>query len=173
MNPNDMLLLTNPAGLAAVIFGLIACARAMLAKGILQPQIGFVEGFAGANIAGQLRLNDGFILRKFAIRQRGCNLDSAGLTIDGHHIRLHRFQRHQQRQRNCQQGSDAASSAGNDAKANHSSALIITVPAMASKRTSRSMRARLSTENTGEPLRRSSSGGCTSAPTCVCTVAKA
>jgi hypothetical protein len=38
MNLNDMLLLTNPAGLAAVLFGLIACAGAMLAKGILQPQ---------------------------------------------------------------------------------------------------------------------------------------
>jgi hypothetical protein len=38
MNLNDMLLLTNPAGLAAVLFGLIACAGAMLARGILQPQ---------------------------------------------------------------------------------------------------------------------------------------
>jgi len=38
MNLNEMLLLTNPAGLAALLFGLIAFAGAMLARGILQPQ---------------------------------------------------------------------------------------------------------------------------------------
>jgi len=39
MNPNDLLLLTIPAGLATLKFGLIAFAVVMLARGIFQPQV--------------------------------------------------------------------------------------------------------------------------------------
>lgn len=37
MNPNDLLLLTIPAALAALKFGLIAFAVVMIARGIFQP----------------------------------------------------------------------------------------------------------------------------------------
>ena len=39
MNPNDLLLLTIPAGLAALKFGLIAFAVVTLARGLFQPQV--------------------------------------------------------------------------------------------------------------------------------------
>jgi hypothetical protein len=38
MNPNDLFLLTIPATLAALKFGLIAFAVVMLARGIFEPQ---------------------------------------------------------------------------------------------------------------------------------------
>ena len=39
MNPNDLLLLTIPAAMAALKFGLIAFAVVMLARSVWQPQI--------------------------------------------------------------------------------------------------------------------------------------
>jgi hypothetical protein len=39
MNPNDLLILTIPAAMAALKFGLIASAVVMLARGVWQPQI--------------------------------------------------------------------------------------------------------------------------------------
>jgi len=39
MNPNDLLLLTIPAAMTALKFGLIAFAVVMLARGVWQPQI--------------------------------------------------------------------------------------------------------------------------------------
>jgi hypothetical protein len=42
MNPNDLLLLTIPAALAALKFGLIAFAVVMLARGIFRPQVKLV-----------------------------------------------------------------------------------------------------------------------------------
>lgn len=39
MNPNDLLLLTIPAGLAALKFGLIAFAVVTLARGLFRPLV--------------------------------------------------------------------------------------------------------------------------------------